>query len=119
MAFLRAQPWAQPAWWARLLASPLAAGDPQGRARLLQLLRPAQGGLMWRSAKLDVAAELQLPQQQHHVTGARRVAGGARRRPCPLPGQPLAGWAAWRLTSARRAVAGCRGAGSLAAVACV
>jgi hypothetical protein len=69
LAFLRAQPWAEPAVWARLLQAPLEAGRPEGRARLLALLQPASGGLMWRTAKLDVLAELALPAQHHHVTG--------------------------------------------------
>lgn len=39
-----------------------------GRERLVQLLRPASGGLMWRSSKADVAAELGLPPQQERLT---------------------------------------------------
>ena len=41
----------------------LHAVPPAARARLLRLLRPALGGLLWRSAKADVAHELGLPPQ--------------------------------------------------------
>ena len=37
------------------------------RARLFALLRPSQGGLMWRSAKADVADELALPPQHNEL----------------------------------------------------
>ncbi len=78
LAFLRAQPWAEPAVWARLVRAPLEEGLAEGRARLLALLRPAAGGLMWRTAKLDVVHELALPAQHHHVTGGwRGLAAGA------------------------------------------
>ncbi len=39
-----------------------------GRARVLGLLRPAQGGLLWRSAKADVRHELSIPSQHHRLT---------------------------------------------------
>ena len=39
-----------------------------GRARLLAILKPSDGGLLWRTAKADVAHELGLPPQQHHTT---------------------------------------------------
>ncbi len=39
-----------------------------GKARLLSVLRPAEGGLLWRTAKVDVVHELKLPQQTHRLT---------------------------------------------------
>ncbi len=36
---------------------------PAARARMLALLKPSLGGLLWRSAKADVAHELGLPPQ--------------------------------------------------------
>lgn len=39
-----------------------------GRARLLAALSPSQGGLMWRTAKADVAHELGLPAQHQHTS---------------------------------------------------
>lgn len=39
-----------------------------GRARLLALLKPSEGGLLWRTNKADVAHELGLPPQQQHTT---------------------------------------------------
>ena len=37
-------------------------------ALLVGILRPAGGGLMWRSSKADVAAELGLPPQHERAT---------------------------------------------------
>ena len=42
-----------------------------GRARLLAVLRPDQGGLLWRTAKADVAHELGLPPQHQHTSSLR------------------------------------------------
>ena len=39
-----------------------------GKARLLSVLRPAEGGLLWRTAKADVGQEISLPSQTHRVT---------------------------------------------------
>lgn len=39
-----------------------------GRARLLALLRPALGGLLWRNSKAAVADELGIPPQHHRLT---------------------------------------------------
>jgi len=39
-----------------------------GKARLLTLLKPSQGGLLWRTAKADVAHELGLPPQHQHTS---------------------------------------------------
>jgi hypothetical protein len=39
-----------------------------GRARLLSALRPGGGGLMWRTAKADVAHELGLPPQHARLS---------------------------------------------------
>ena len=32
------------------------------------MLRPAQGGLLWRTAKTDVIGEISLPPQTHRMT---------------------------------------------------
>ena len=32
------------------------------------MLRPAEGGLLWRTAKVDVIHEINLPQQTHRLT---------------------------------------------------
>lgn len=32
------------------------------------MLRPAEGGLLWRTAKIDVLPEISLPQQNHRMT---------------------------------------------------
>lgn len=39
-----------------------------GKARLLGVLRPADGGLLWRTAKADVEGEISLPPQSHRTT---------------------------------------------------
>ena len=39
-----------------------------GKARLLTVLKPSQGGLLWRTAKADVAHELGLPPQHQHTS---------------------------------------------------
>lgn len=67
-AFLRLNPWADKQWWNTALQRPTEAGDPTAFARLLHVLRPALGGIMWRSAKKDVAGELQLPVQSCSIT---------------------------------------------------
>ena len=43
-------------------------GHVSGKARLLSVLRPAEGGLLWRTAKVDVIHEIKLPQQTHRLT---------------------------------------------------
>lgn len=67
-AFLRLNPWSDKQWWGTALQRPTEAGDPVAFSRLLRVLRPALGGIMWRSAKRDVANELQLPLQSCSVT---------------------------------------------------
>ena len=64
---LQVQPWCDRATWAAALARPLQAGCPAARRALLALLQPARGGLMRRTAKNDVAAELGIPAQTSHV----------------------------------------------------
>ena len=39
-----------------------------GRARLLSILKPSEGGLLWRTAKADVADELGLPPQHQQTS---------------------------------------------------
>ncbi len=41
------------------------------RSRLLTVLTPALGGIMWRTAKRDVAAELGVPPQHHSLINLR------------------------------------------------
>ncbi len=41
------------------------------RSRLLTVLKPALGGIMWRTAKRDVAAELGVPPQHHSLINLR------------------------------------------------
>ena len=48
---------------------PYLVGSPcAGRARLLSILKPSEGGLLWRTAKADVAHELGLPLQHQHTS---------------------------------------------------
>lgn len=42
-----------------------------GVGELLRLLCPVTGGVMWRTAKADVAAEMGIPPQHHHTTVLR------------------------------------------------
>ena len=41
------------------------------RSRLMAVLKPALGGIMWRTAKHDVAAELGVPAQRHSLASLR------------------------------------------------
>ena len=68
LAFLQAAPYDSRPWFQRVLQHPYEAGSRAARARLLALLKPSLGGLLWRSAKADVAEELGLPPQHHHLT---------------------------------------------------
>eukprot|EP00887_Chlorella_sp_A99_P002685 scaffold6.g2685.t1 len=77
-AFLQAAPYDSRAWFQRVLQQPYEAGSAAARARLLGLLRPALGGLLWRSSKADVADELGLPPQHHHLTRLQDTIGSAR-----------------------------------------
>lgn len=44
------------------------AGQRVVRSSLWALLRPAQGGILWRTAKADVKAELGIPPQHHRLS---------------------------------------------------
>ena len=68
MAFLKVEPYAEKTWWKKIIQQPYEAGSRAARARLLALLRPSAGGLLWRSAKADVKSELHIPPQHHHLT---------------------------------------------------
>ena len=46
----------------------IVSGAVSGKARLLSVLRPAEGGLLWRTAKVDIVDEIKLPQQTHRMT---------------------------------------------------
>jgi len=45
----------------RALQQPAEAGCAYAQQRLLDLLRPHTGGIMWRTSKQDVAHELGIP----------------------------------------------------------
>jgi E3 ubiquitin-protein ligase SHPRH len=64
-AFLRVEPYSAKSWWNMLIQNPLETGENYESAlnRLINLLKPSIGGLMWRSSKSDVADELNLPEQ--------------------------------------------------------
>ena len=64
-AFLRVEPFSAKSWWNVLIQNPLETGENYESAlnRLITLLKPSKGGLMWRSSKSDVAGELNLPEQ--------------------------------------------------------
>lgn len=64
--------------------APCSGPAAAGRARLLSLLRPALGGLLWRSSKADVAHELGLPPQVGRRLGRGGARGEAGRCPCRL-----------------------------------
>ncbi|KAL0019181.1 hypothetical protein WJX77_000293 [Trebouxia sp. C0004] len=66
--FLKAAPLSEKFWWNRVCQRPYEAASPAGRARLLTLLKPSRGGLLWRTAKADVAHELGLPPQHQHTS---------------------------------------------------
>ncbi|DBA99603.1 TPA: hypothetical protein ACH3X3_012177 [Trebouxia sp. C0006] len=66
--FLKAAPLSERFWWNRVCQRPYEAGSPAGKARLLTVLKPSQGGLLWRTAKADVAHELGLPPQHQHTS---------------------------------------------------
>ena len=68
MAFLKVEPYASRLWWRKLIQEPYEEGSSAARARLMMLLRPAVGGLLWRSSKADVKEELGIPPQHHHLT---------------------------------------------------
>ncbi|KAI8112832.1 hypothetical protein M9434_004152 [Picochlorum sp. BPE23] len=68
-SFLRVDPYAQKGWWARLIQSPLESVEhgqsyQEALTRLVKLLKPSLGGLMWRSSKKDVSTELKIPPQR-------------------------------------------------------
>lgn len=68
-AFLRAAPFDNKFWWQRCIQRPIEEDHSrEAWNNLLALLRPSQGGLLWRNSKSDVAEELGLPPQHHHQT---------------------------------------------------
>lgn len=102
-SFLRVDPYAHKGWWARLIQSPLESVDHgqsynEALTRLVRLLKPSVGGLMWRSCKKDVSSELQIPPQKeclHHLELSRierhfyrrqhQVCCGAAQKTLPKP----------------------------------
>lgn len=70
MCFLKVEPYAHKFWWNRLIQMPLEEADGNSLAlvRLLNLLKPKHGGIMWRSMKKYVQNELQIPRQEIQIT---------------------------------------------------
>ena len=54
--------------WRQSVLEPIERGDIAAAAALLAALRPASGGVMWRTGKASVAAELGLREQHAHVS---------------------------------------------------
>eukprot|EP00798_Chlamydomonas_sp_ICE-L_P018136 gene18136-24576_t len=67
-AFLKCTPWSNHFWWSRVLQRPVEAGCQLAHQQLLRLLRPTDGGLMWRTAKRDVMGQLGIPPQHASLT---------------------------------------------------
>lgn len=68
---LQVWPWMDHRMWKKFVALPIAQGCPAATERLLSILQPAAGGVMWRTSKNSVAAELGIPEQEHveqHLT---------------------------------------------------
>lgn len=65
LSFLRVEPYGFHGWWSRLIQKPLESKEDYeaGLSRLVKLLKPSLGGLMWRSSKADVSHEICIPKQ--------------------------------------------------------
>lgn len=59
------------AWLYMMRTVPYLLRVQAARLRLLAVLKPALGGIMWRTAKRDVAAELGVPPQRHSLVTLR------------------------------------------------
>ena len=70
-SFLQCRPYGYKGWWSRLIQQPLESkeGYKAALSRLVKLLKPSLGGLMWRSSKSDVAHEMCIPKQ--HVCSTK------------------------------------------------
>lgn len=64
-SFLKVDPYCFRGWWSRLIQHPLESkeGYKAALSRLIKLLKPSYGGVMWRSSKVDVAGEICIPKQ--------------------------------------------------------
>lgn len=64
-SFLKLEPYGYKGWWSRLIQQPLESkeGYKAALSRLVKLLKPSLGGIMWRSSKADVAHEIRIPKQ--------------------------------------------------------
>lgn len=69
LAFLRAAPYNIHHWFSCALREPYVKGYEGGRARVMDLLQPGKGGLMWRSSKASLPPhELGIPPQEQRST---------------------------------------------------
>ncbi|KAK9841676.1 hypothetical protein WJX74_009916 [Apatococcus lobatus] len=68
LLFLRAAPWDDGSIWGSCVVRPCNKGLAIGKERLLQILSPVCGGLMWRNSMADVADDLGLPPQHQRKT---------------------------------------------------
>ena len=57
------EPWSDKRVWQGVIQRPVEAGCQRAEAALLRLLQPSHGGIMWRTSKNSVAAELGIPAQ--------------------------------------------------------
>ena len=71
------EPWSDKRVWQGVIQRPVEAGCQRAEAALLRLLQPSHGGIMWRTSKNSVAAELGIPAQV-----------GTDRPPRPDPAAP-------------------------------
>eukprot|EP00898_Chlorokybus_atmophyticus_P007364 jgi/Chlat1/7629/Chrsp64S07159 len=60
LRFLNARPYSEHIWWSRVLQTPYEAGSSSALARLHSFLHE----VMWRTAKIYITSELQLPVQE-------------------------------------------------------
>lgn len=68
---VQVEPWLDNRMWRKYVATPVAQGCHVATDRLLSILQPSSGGIMWRTSKNSVARELGIPEQEHveeHLT---------------------------------------------------
>jgi RNase P protein component len=64
---VQVEPWDDSGTWRRVIQQRCERGDPQAMATLMQIVNPAQGGIMWRTSKESVSDELGIPRQLSKV----------------------------------------------------